>query len=209
MNSNGKHGFNKSILTIISKHFERIVQSKFKEPRDLNTEDLEISDEQDLEKSDITKESSVHYLENPVGNINTEMNTSYNIEDIYKLNIDNTMVYGLQNSLSNEKSLFNIPTHIVSIDNMIDIEEQEEEPMGLKNNTITNTITIPTIPTIPSVKNEKHFGFGFGYGYNKNYDNNKPYDNAKKCNDIETLLSRVPMSSDIKLKKTKKDIAIE
>ena len=201
MNSNGKHGFNKSILTIISKHFERIVQNKFKEPKDLNTEDFETSEDTEID------------LENPVQK-QLEINPSYNIEDIYNANANtntNTNVYGLQNNIdnntSNNESLINSPnvnnnnTIDSIINNITDIEEQEEEPMGLKTNITTTSTTVPT------VKNEKFFGNS--YGYNKNYDNTKIYDNAKKCNDIESLLSRVPMSCDIKPKKTKKDIAIE
>jgi len=69
--------------------------------------------------------------------------------------------------------------------------------MGVKPKDILETVKVDKV-------------FGFGYGYNRiNDNNNKVYDSAKKCNDIESLLSRVPMSSDVKPKKTKKEIAME
>jgi hypothetical protein len=45
MNSNGKHSFNRRIINIISKTFERIVLCKYKEPRDfIKTDNTDIAD---------------------------------------------------------------------------------------------------------------------------------------------------------------------
>ena len=210
MNSNGKHGFNKSIINIISKHFERIVITKYKEfGNEVNEVNEVIEDNEDNENNEPNEpnEANENNKDNKLSNEIDNFVTSYNIEDIYKLSIDNTMVYGIKNNELNQESLINKSNNSIDIvNNIIDIEEQEEEPMGLKSSISSTENTVPTIPTIPSVKANKYFGNS--YRYNNNEDS-KPYDNEKKCNDIESLLLKVPMSSDIKPKKTKKQIAIE
>jgi hypothetical protein len=178
MNSNGKHGFNKSILEIISKHFERIVVNKYKEPHYLDNDN-----ENDNENNDEVQE----------GEIDNLSKLTYNIEDVYNMSIENLIGgYSIQNTLTNQESLINgPPTSFNNINDFVDIEEQEEEPMGLIINSNNSKIDVKVN----------------SYGFNKGYD--KGIDNPKKCNDIESLLSRIPMSSDIKPKKTKKDIALE
>ena len=177
MNSNGKHGFNKSILDVISKHFERIIINKYKEPNCSN------GDDEDIEV----------IVDDRVGDGEDMLKLTYNIEDVYNFNLDNLNnlegAYGLKNSLPNQDTLINSSNSLVNVNDIIDIidivdivdiEEQEEEPMGL-NIVINNT-------------------------YVKQF---KTFDNPKQCNDIESLLSRIPMAIDNKPKKTKKQIALE
>ena len=179
MNSSGKHEFNKSIIEIISKYFERIVINKYKEPTDLLYSNLNNGlDNDDLDGTglDINEDK-----------ISNSLNLLYNIEDIFNISNEKlSNVYEIHNNFINQESLINISNTssnniIVDINNIIDIEEQEEEPMTLNNN----------------------------YHESKNNVEYKSNIDSKKCKDIESLLMRVPMQSDIKPKKTKKNINLE
>ena len=187
MNSSGKHGFNKSILEIISKYFERIVINKYKEPSDLLDSNLHNGLDNDLN-------NGIDDLDDTgLDEISNTLNLTYNIENIFNMSNEKlTNVYGIHNSLTTQESLINISNTtsnniIDNINNIIDIEEQEEEPMTLNNN---------------------HYESKSIYQTKSNIDPKSNVD-SKKCNDIESLLMRVPMQSDIKPKKTKKDIALE
>ena len=160
MNSNGIHGFNAtSIISIISKNFERMVFNKYKEPRYCI----------DYNKTETPLETPL----DTIGSICEDYSFMTRMIDINKL-IDVTNI-------------------TMPVEDMIDIIEQEDEPLG---NTIT---TIDTKTFIKVIKN------------NRITDSSLPKQEAiiQKVNDLELILLKVPMASDNKPKKTKQAIAIE
>jgi hypothetical protein len=200
MNSNGNHSFKYNIIDIISKNFERIVLDKLKEPRDCNII-IECVDESVINESvdESVIECEGHKL---IYNIESIMKQEYYDNDDNDDNDGNDgndgnddlikepiQFYGMKNSIDID-NLITLPTHNYPIEDMIDIGEQDEEPLGLiinkKNSNTTNTtnttkttknITI-TKPGEPTLKVEK-----------------------QDSNDLASILSRVPMACDMKQKK--------
>jgi hypothetical protein len=162
MNSNGKHSFSRNIIDIISKHFERIVLDNFKEPRMIinNNDNLSL-------------ENTTDVVNNP--NECEGHNLIYNIEDAFKTDLDT----GLNSSL--DTSLYSITLDSIitdtfiskitnPIENMIEIEEQEYEPMTMKNNNSNNNSITNT--SITNLQNQ----------------------HVSKVDDLASLLSKIPMS---------------
>ena len=156
MNSNGKHVFTRQIIDIISRNFERIIIDNFKEPR-MITDNI----------SNVDGENNI--ISNP--NKCEGHNLIYNIEDAFKTDYNTDLDTSLhsiniENIISNQiiKNLIINETFISKITNpiedMIEIEEQEYEPMTMKNTSITNIKT----------------------------------QSDTKINDLESLLSKIPMS---------------
>ena len=158
MNSNGNHYFNIKILDIISKNFERTVFPKFKEPsNDCN----DVNDVNDSVANNTTSDT-LEYSYNIEESLDIPITTiSY---DSNILNFDSLIKS--ESSLNNISNTNSINSNNISID-IIDIEEEENEPLGFKNTAST------------------------------------------KCNSIDSLMLNIPMASDIKLKKTKKQIALD
>ena len=129
MNSNGKHSFSHNIIDIISKNFERIVLDNFKEPR------MIISNN---DNDNPSLENTTDVVNNP--NECEGHNLIFNIEDAFKTDLDtglNSSLYSINlESIINDTFISKITN---PIEDMIEIEEQEYEPMTMKNNTsITN-----------------------------------------------------------------------
>ena len=161
MNSNGKHSFSRKIIDIISKHFERIVLDNFKEPRMI------------INNDNSSLENTTDVVNNP--NECEGHNLIYNIEDAFKTDLDT----GLNSSL--DTSLYSITLDSIitdtfiskitnPIEDMIEIEEQEYEPMTMKNNNSNNTSITNT--SITNLQNQ----------------------HVSKVNDLSSLLSKIPMS---------------
>jgi len=172
MNSNSNHYFPSTIINIISKQFERIVLDKYKEPRDITDNDT-INDTSNNNTNEDNSSNLVYNIEDVIRNndnssssSNSILNNSNNSEE----ECDN--YYGMQNMIDITQlnkinnSIICPPTSRLQIEDMIDIEEQEEEPMGC---------VIKKINT----------------------------------NNFEDIISSIPMASDIKQKKTKKQISEE
>ena len=178
MNSNGNHHFDIKILDTISKHFERIVFSKYNECSFLEKQDLENPARKISRTKDDGEENSASKDdgEEDFDENGDKIEYSYNVED--SLNNPINTIGGYELNILAHEPLINSQSIISNINNIIDIEEEENEPLGF-NNTIASTATVPsTVPT-------------------------------SKCNNIETLMFNIPMASDIKPKKTKKQIAID
>ena len=150
MNSNGKHSFSRKIIDIISKNFERIVIDNFKEPR------MMIISNNDNSNSENTA--------NIVNNSNEceGHNLIYNIEDAFKTDLDSIIM----NPIITDSIITNTFISKITnpIEDMIEIEEQEYEPMTMKN-TSNNT--------------------------SKTIIQNQP---VEKIDDLASLLSKIPMS---------------
>ena len=195
MNSNGNHSFKYNIIDIISKNFERIVLDKLKEPRDCNiiieSVDESVVDESVYESVDESViECEGHKL---IYNIESIMKQEYYDNDgndgndgNYDLIKEPIQFYGMKNSIDID-NLITLPTHKYPIEDMIDIGEQDEEPLGLiinkkNSNTVNTTNTTKNItitkPGEPTLKVEK-----------------------QDSNDLASILSRVPMACDMKQKK--------
>jgi hypothetical protein len=175
MNSNGKHSFNRKIIDIISKNFERIVLDTFKEPRMIiNNNDNSSSDN----TTDIVNNSNECEGHNLI----------YNIEDAFKTDL----YTGLNSSL--DTSLYSITLDsIISdtfiskitnpIEDMIEIEEQEYEPMTMKNTPKTTLNTISNNNSITNLQNQP----------------------VVIVNDLASLLSKIPMSKPKPIKNNTSD----
>ena len=174
MNSNGNHHFDIKILDIISKHFERIVYSKYNESTVKN----------DCEENTALKEFNDN-RENDENDENCDkIEYSYNVEDSLNTPV-NTI--GYDSNVLHYEPLINSQSIISNINNIIDIEEEENEPLGFNNTTsIKNEPIVATVATVsvaPII--------------------------STRCNNIDTLMFNIPMASDIKPKKTKKQIALD
>ena len=121
MNSNGKHSFSRKIIDIISKNFERIVIENFKEPR-------MISDNISNVNTDNNNINAV--VSNP--NECEGHNLIYNIEDAFKTDYKTDYKTDCNTSLYSTTDTF-ITKITNPIEDMIEIEEQEYEPMTMKN----------------------------------------------------------------------------
>jgi hypothetical protein len=214
MNSNGKHKFHNSIINIISKHFERIVFAKYKEPSMVNlTEGCNEDCTEDSTKAITDESDKLTYNIEDIYNISNESIIENIMESITKgeTNVE-TSGYGLKHKSLINKNVSGINVsdiingHNEDMDDIIDIEEQEEEPIELLQNKIKLIESIASIASIAKNDTVIKVDNFFNPKYN---NNNINYNNPKQCNDIDSLLSRIPMSSDIKQKKTKKDIALE
>ena len=176
MNSNGNHYFNIKILDIISKHFERTIYSKYKEPSMINLLNNSDADNEDNnDNNDNNGDKQDEHDDNQI--IKTSLEYSYNVED--SLTIPITTIGYDSTILSHEPIIKtqSLISNISNISNIIDIEEEENEPLGFNNiSNISNSSSVVT---------------------------------SNKCNSIDTLMFNIPMASDIKVKKTKKQIAID
>ena len=165
MNSNGKHSFSQNVINIISKNFERIVIDNFKEPR------MIISN-----NDNSNSENTNDIVNNIISNLNEceGHNLIYNIEDAFKNDLDTNLDTNLDTSLYSITLDSIIAPSIITdtfiskitnpIEDMIEIEEQEYEPMTMKN-TSNNTL--------------------------KNVIQNQQFE---KVDDLASLLSKIPMS---------------
>uniref|UniRef100_A0A6C0EY81 Uncharacterized protein n=1 Tax=viral metagenome TaxID=1070528 RepID=A0A6C0EY81_9ZZZZ len=194
MNSTGNHSFGQDVIdSIISKNFERIVLEKYKEPKDFII-DIKLANSVEgqflsyniedayniIDESDDTLHKAIDYHYS----MSLEGETANDIRNINKKINDSLLIPNMNNYNPNE--------------DMIDIEEQEEEPMGAptqyntqdntQHNNIRDLLGLQQEPTTAE----------------------KPkIVKAILANDLESILSRVPMACDIKKKKTKKEIALE
>jgi hypothetical protein len=183
MNSNGNHHFDIKILDTISKHFERIVFSKYNEKQDLESSFLEKSRAKNDSEENPTRRDDGEKSEEDCDENGDKIEYSYNVED--SLNNPINTIGGYELNISAHDPLINSQSIISNINNIIDIEEEENEPLGF-NDTVVATVvaTVVSTATVPSVP-------------------------STKCNNIETLMFNIPMASDIKPKKTKKQIALD
>ena len=162
MNSNGKHSFSQKIIDIISKNFERIVIDNFKEPSiivdNINSNISNI----DGENNNIN-----NIISNP--NECEGYNLIYNIEDAFNIdlstidstmitssnqlnnintkntnNTNNTNTTNTNTTNTNTSNTTNTNTFISKITNpiedMIEIEEQEIEPIVNKINNLDSLL---------------------------------------------------------------------
>ena len=153
MNSNGKHYFDRKIIDIISKHFERIVLDTFKEPRMISGNNDNSNSEDTIENLNNPNECEGH-------------NLIYNIEDAFKSDLDTSLYSITLDSIITDTFISKITN---PIEDMIEIEEQEYEPMTMKNNTSksnVNNTSINNLQNLPVVK----------------------------VDDFSSLLSKIPMS---------------
>ena len=148
MNSNGKHTFNSSIIDIISKNFERILITKYKEPSMVseNGGDGEDGAEDGGDGGDgesRENEKLIYNIEDilsnsidiniDINNDNDNDNNDINNEEIKFTGYDIQSIINSGNT-GNTGNTGNISNTI----NIIDIEEQETEPIGKSNTSINN-----------------------------------------------------------------------
>ena len=134
MNSNGKHSFNQNIIDIISRNFERIVLDNFKEPKLITSDNNDTIDNTD----DITESvSNPNECEghNLIYNIEDAFKTDCstdlenNLSSLYSINLDS--IINPNNNINNYKQISKNP-----VEDMIEIEEQEYEPLGVCSSAI-------------------------------------------------------------------------
>jgi hypothetical protein len=126
MRSNGKHYVNNDFLEVIKINYERVLLDKFKEP------------------SSNTQTNSTTNTQNNTQNNITDLENHDEVDNILDCNtvsifFNNTIP---TNNISLEPIIKRTEDISFAIEDMIDIEEQESEPMGIP-------IPVPTTRTIP------------------------------------------------------------
>ena len=192
MNSTGNHSFGKDIIdSIISKNFERIVLDKYKEPKDFII-DIKLANSVEGQFLSYNIEDAYNIIDEADDTLHKAMDHHYSMSLEGETSNE---IRSINKKINDSLLIPNINNHN-PIEDMIDIEEQEEEPMGAptQHNNIRDLlglqqepITIDKATIVEKPKVEK----------------------VVLANDLESILSRVPMACDIKKKKTKKEIALE
>jgi hypothetical protein len=133
MRSNGKHYFDNKFLEVIKNNYEREFVDKFKEPSS------------SIFQNNITQKNITDYEKQNL------LNTSDTSEQVDNILDCNTVSIFFNNTIpiNNQLIINRNEDFSFAIEDMIDIEEQESEPMGLPIDDST-TSSIPIISIIPS-----------------------------------------------------------
>ena len=157
MNSSGTHLFNSSILNIISRHFERIVLDKFKETlpvenatTNANTNantNLNNNNEDYIDIPNLDNTLNINNLES-IDDETLDLKEGGDILNCETISVfyNNTISSKIDNS-KNYEPIIKTGSMSFAIEDMIDIEEQEDTPIGEMPITKTNSknveISIP------------------------------------------------------------------
>ena len=157
MNSSGTHLFNSSILNIISRHFERIVLDKFKETlpvenatTNANTNsntNVNNNNEDDINIANLDNTLNIDNLES-IDDETLDLKEGGDILNCETISVfyNNTISSKIDNS-KNYEPIIKTGSMSFAIEDMIDIEEQEDTPIGEVPITKTNSrnveISIP------------------------------------------------------------------
>ena len=139
MNSNGTHLFNSNILNTISKHFERIVLNKFKE----TSANANANANANLDDIDNDNDNDIDSLDNPelIEDETLKSNENGDILNCETISVfyNNTISNKINNS-KNCESIIKSGNISFALEDMIEIEEQEDSPIGETQITKTKSI---------------------------------------------------------------------
>jgi hypothetical protein len=129
MNSNGKHTFNEKIINTISRNFERIKATNFKEPRDKNnTSNFENENYENYKNYKNYENYKNYNNEENNDDFTNEGNLIYNIEDAFNDNVRTVENMTLESILGLPKKDISNPSNPSNpIEDFIDIEVQEDD----------------------------------------------------------------------------------
>ncbi len=156
MNSSIGHKIKSSILETINKHFERIVVDKYKEPNTINNSN-ENPSENPVNDSVIEYGIEDVILDDEIITNPLEFNETGDILNCDTVSVfyNNTIASKIDNLDKKYEPIIKAGTLTFAIEDMIDIEEQEDAPIGKSNsNSNSNdnikkiTISNPEPPTI-------------------------------------------------------------
>jgi len=184
MHSSGNHYFPSKILEYISKFYERLIFNKFKEPKDLIVSNENKYDEKNNDIKNIDDINCIDDIDD-IDNIMAQHST-FNIEEAFnnsiRLQNENSIIK--QNNTTTDNVLY-------TIEDMIDIEEIEEKPMNSLEYIISNTIIDEKKERIKETETETK-------------TETETETETEKIDDLQLLMSQIPMSKGSKITKFKK-----
>jgi len=180
MRSNGKHYVNNDFLEVIKINYERVLLDKFKEPSS-NTQ------------TNSTANTQTNTQTNAQNNI-TDLENHDEVDNILDCNtvsifFNNTIP---TNNISLEPIIKRTEDISFEIEDMIDIEEQESEPMGIP-------IPVPTTRTIPITPIESQ---------SVTVQKEEPKDTLQKDAFTE-FMNKIPMKSGLIARKSPKNTQVK